>query len=197
MRHALNLFDFMQITVIRHTQVNIDKDICYGQYDVSLADTFFEEVMELKNKLSTTFDAVYCSPLSRCKNLSQALGYKNTIYDAALLEMNFGDWESIKWNDINQEDLNVWMTDFVNTKAPNGENLLELSARVQLFMNNLREKDLKNVLIITHAGVIRCIWGYLLDIPLSNIVKIPVGHNEVFVFDLGAQKSHDAIKHKK
>ncbi|NJL77227.1 MAG: hypothetical protein HC892_21620 [Saprospiraceae bacterium] len=52
----------------------------------------------------------------------------------------------------------------------------------------------RKVLIITHAGVIRCLWAYLLDIPLQNIFKIPVGYNEIFVCKLGKERMYDSIK---
>ena len=63
------------------------------------------------------------------------------------------------------------MADFVNVKTPNGENLLELAERVKLFLDELRNQQHNKVLLITHSGVIRCIWSYLLEIPLQNIFK--------------------------
>ena len=55
---------------------------------------------------------------------------------------------------------------------------------------------LEKVLLITHAGVIRCIWSYLLEIPVKNMFKIPVGFEEIFVFNLGEEKTYDSIKQK-
>jgi len=122
----------MDVYVIRHTPVAIGKDTCYGQSNVPLADTFLIDVEQFKNQLPTDFDTIYCSSLQRCKDLAVALELNNIKFDNALMEMNFGDWENKKWNDINQDDLNNWMTDFVNVKTPNGENLLELFDRVTI-----------------------------------------------------------------
>jgi len=108
--------------------------------------------------------------------------------------MNFGNWENKKWKDLDQTELNHWMADFINVKAPNGENLIELFERVEIFFDNLRLRQHKKVLIITHAGVIRCIWSYLLKIPLENIFKIPVGYNELFICELSKNSSIDMIK---
>ncbi len=187
----------MEIHVIRHTHVAIGKDTCYGQIDVPLADTFTDEANNIKQKLPTDFDAVYHSPLSRCTFLANELGFETNISDAALMEVNFGEWEGMKWNDINEDELNVWMKDFVLQKPPNGENLAEMFARVSVFFNNLRSQQHNKVLIITHAGVIRCIWAYLLEIPLNNIFKIPVDYNEIFSFKLSQKANFDAIKRKK
>ncbi len=184
----------MEVYVIRHTPVATGKDTCYGQTNVQLADTFLQDVEQFKNKLPNNFDAIFCSPLHRCKALVNALGFKNIYFANALMEMNFGKWENKKWNDINQNDLKNWMNDFVKVKTPNGENLIELYDRVKLFLDNLRQQPYKKVLLITHAGVIRCIWAYLLEIPLQNIFKIPVGHNEIFIYNLTDNPITDSIK---
>jgi alpha-ribazole phosphatase len=184
----------MEIYVIRHTPVATGKDTCYGQSNVPLANTFLHDTEQFKNQLPTDFDTIYCSPLQRCKDLAEALKLNNVKFDDALMEMNFGDWENKKWNDINQNDLNNWMNDFVSIKTPNGENLLELFDRVKLFMDNLRKQQHKKILLIIHAGVIRCLWAYLLNIPLQNIFKIPVGHNEIFIFNLTDSTITDNIK---
>jgi alpha-ribazole phosphatase len=61
-------------------------------------------------------------------------------------------------------------------------------------MDRLRMEEHKKVLLITHAGVIRCLWAYLLEIPLQNIFKIPVAYNEIFIFNLTKNSNTDSIK---
>jgi alpha-ribazole phosphatase len=192
MRLPFNFFGIMEIFVIRHTQVAV-KNTCYGQSNVPLAATFAAEVAMYKNELPDKFDAVFCSPSERCRKLSNALNFDNVIFENALMEMNFGDWEGKKWNDIEQTKLDLWMKDFVNERPPNGENLLELFDRIKLFLDNLRQQKFDKILLITHAGVIRCIWAYLLEIPLQNIFKLTVGHNEILVCNLMSDKAFDRI----
>lgn len=184
----------MEVYVIRHTIVEIGKDTCYGQSNVPLAATFLQDTEHYKKELPKDFDVVYCSPLNRCKELATTLKFENIVYKNALMEMNFGDWENKKWNDLNQTVLNNWMADFVNIKAPNGENLVELFERVKVFADMLRLQEHKKVLLVTHAGVIRCLWSYLLEIPLQNIFKIPVEHNEIFICKLTNNSNTDNIK---
>jgi len=174
----------MEVYVIRHTPVAVDKDVCYGQSNIPLADTFLQDAEYFRINLPPDFDRVYCSPLQRCKELAKVLKYDNVLYENALMEMNFGDWENKKWDDLNKDELNTWMADFVNIKVPNGENLIQLFNRVKVFMDRLRMEEHKKVLLITHAGVIRCLWAYLLEIPLQNIFKIPVAHKEIFILNL-------------
>lgn len=187
----------MEVYVIRHTPVAVGKDICYGQSNVPVADSFLKDIEHYETLLHKHFDTVYCSPLDRCKNLATALQIENVIFTEALLEMNFGDWENRSWSMIEQEELNKWMADFVNTKTPNGENLLNLYERVRVFIDNLRLQIHQNVLLITHAGVIRCLWAYLLEISLSNIFRIPVGYGEIFIFNLAEDRTKDSIRQLK
>jgi alpha-ribazole phosphatase len=186
----------MQIFVTRHTKVQAGRETCYGQTNVPLADSFVEEAIAIKEKLPTDFDAVYCSTLDRCKVLATALQLENVQHDERLIEFNFGDWENKLWNDINQDELNTWMQDFVNLPTPNGENVLALYERVSSFLEEMRSKKYEKVLLITHAGVIRCMWSYLLEMPIKNMFKIPVGFGEILVFNLGEDRVMDAIKEK-
>jgi alpha-ribazole phosphatase len=89
------------------------------------------------------------------------------------------------------------MADFVNIKVPNGENLIQLFDRVKVFADSLRMEEHNKVLLITHAGVIRCLWAYLLAIPLQNIFKIPIAHSEIFIFNLTQNQNTDSIKRLK
>ena len=184
----------MEIYLIRHTQVAVGKEICYGQYNVPLAATFEAELIAYKNKLPTDFDAIYSSPLNRCTQLANGLNFGEIQVQDAIKEMHFGDWENCSWNSIEAAALNNWMQDFVNVRTPNGENLADLYSRVSLFLTQLRNKKHSKVLLVSHAGVIRCVWAFLLRIPLQNIFKIPVAFGEIFVFTLSDANILDAIK---
>jgi alpha-ribazole phosphatase len=186
----------MEIYIIRHTKVAVGKEVCYGQFDVALADSFAEETKDYKVVLPADFDAVYCSKSSRCARLADALQLPEVHYKDDLMEMNFGDWENKLWNEIPEDRLNTWMENFVEVRAPNGENLLELHDRVVAFLDALRLKGYKKVLLITHAGVIRCIWAYFLKIPLHNIFKLPVGFGEIMICNLAKEALYDSIKQK-
>lgn len=186
----------MQIFVTRHTKVLAGRETCYGQTNVPLAETFIDEAAEIKAKLPNDFNAVFCSTLERCKMLATEMQLENVQHDDRLVEFNFGDWENKLWNDLDQTELNTWMQDFVNLPTPNGENVKALYERVTSFLEEMRSKKYEKVLLVTHAGVIRCIWSYLLEMPVKNMFKIPVGFGEIFIFNLGDEKNVDSIKQK-
>lgn len=183
----------MEIYIIRHTSVAVPKGTCYGQYDVDLADTFLDEVIDYQQKLPQSFDAVYSSPLKRCMALAEQIA-NNVIMDERLQEMNFGNWEMRHWNDIPKEESINWSQNFDVISPPHGETYQEVYDRVFDFYRSLKANHSHDkVLIVTHAGIIRCFWAIILELKLKNAFKIPVHFGEVLVidstYDLILQKS--------
>ena len=170
----------MEIYIIRHTPVAVTRETCYGQLNVALSDTYPEDIPKLVAKLPNQFDAIFCSPLDRCRQLSPHFKTDHLVFEPAIMEFKFGEWEGKKWTEIPKKELNEWMLDYVTVKPPNGENLAEMYARVSGFLEKLQEESFEKVLLITHGGTIRCIWAYILEMPLRNMFKIPVDFFEVF-----------------
>lgn len=168
----------MDIYLIRHTQTDTLKGLCYGQSDVALADTFLEEARILQRKLPElkADNQFFSSPLMRCVKLAEMLSDKVTI-DDRLSELNFGDWESIGFDDIDADHLQQWTENFVHTSPPNGESFTALCERVGSFWLDLVQgifPATEQVLIITHAGVIRALLTYLLKLPPVNAFQFKV-----------------------
>lgn len=145
----------MHLTLIRHTSVAVPKGICYGATDVDVASTFELEATEVKQKLEgTVFDAVYTSPLSRCRKLADFCGYKCAIPDARLKEMNFGEWEMQPYDKIDDPRLQEWYDDYVNVRATGGESFKDQQERVKSFIIDLKKEGFKEVAIFAHAGIL-------------------------------------------
>ncbi len=185
----------MQVSVIRHTKVNVPSSVCYGQTDVGLANTFLEEVKEIHSKIEHDFDLIYSSPLNRCQELAKIFS-SDFILDERLKEYNFGDWEMKSWDEIPSKEINPWYEDFVNVKTPNGESMQDMYDRLSEFMNDLRNQTVENILIVAHGGIIRLMWCYLMQIPIKNAFKIPVNYGEIFQFNLGQTNEEDFILRK-
>jgi alpha-ribazole phosphatase len=168
----------MEIYLIRHTKPSIEKGICYGQSDIGVCSSFEEESFNIKQHLPEKVDMVYSSPLKRCRLLACYLFPKQEIkYDDRLKEMSFGEWEMQPWDLIDQQSLQTWMNDFVNTSTPNGESYEQLYQRTTNFWVSLTLKS-KQVAIVTHAGVIRSILSKIGKISLQESfqrISIPFG----------------------
>ena len=186
----------MEVYLIRHTTPLIEKGVCYGQSDISLAESFHAEMGKLINHVPELFDVVYSSPLHRCHKLAQFIHAEELfITDKRLLEMNFGDWEMKKWDEINQETLNEWMKDFVNMRVPCGESFIDLNNRVNEFIDELTKKNHKKAAIITHAGVIRCFVARVLEMPLKNAFKIPYDYSSITKIHLNGDNCFSKVEY--
>ncbi len=180
----------MDIYLIRHTSVDVDSDICYGQLDIDLSDRFPEESKEIREKLPVSMEdaVIYSSPLSRCHRLASELATADTHFDDRLKELDFGEWEGKKWDDIDSEKLQEWMRDFVNVSCPGGESYLDLKERVLDWWDELLEKDNEYVVVVTHAGVIRCLLSQVLEIPLSKSFRIAIDRGNIAAISVNDQR---------
>jgi len=170
----------MEIYLIRHTRVGIETGICYGQTDVPLADSFAEEFETLQSKLPAFNScAIYSSPLSRCRRLAERLNAGSVEFDPRLMELNFGSWELKRWDDIGAGELKVWTADFVNLCCPGGESYREQFQRAVAFWKELCQTPRELVLVVTHAGLIRALLAYLLDIPLEKSLWLGIDYGSV------------------
>jgi alpha-ribazole phosphatase len=172
----------MEVYLVRHTKPNqaFSEGICYGQSCIPLASSFKKEASVLLQELTVPIDMVYSSPLNRCLMLAELIKTSSpVIIDKRLLEMNFGAWEMKNWDDIDHGELNNWMNDFVHVNPPGGENMLALNRRVNDFVNELIDKNYKSVVIVTHAGVIRCFICEIKGIPLEDAFKVSVEYGSL------------------
>lgn len=147
--------NMIEITFIRHTRVAVPPGTCYGWSDVPTADTFEEEAAEVKRQLQgMRFDCTYTSPLTRARRLADYCGYSNAIVDDRLKEMNMGEWEMQRYDEIRDEALQKWYDDYMHLPATGGESFPMLYSRVSSFLDELRTKAHRHVAVFAHGGVL-------------------------------------------
>ncbi len=170
--------------LVRHTRVNIPSGICYGNTDVELADTFKQELVAVESRLKgIIFDSIYSSPLKRCTTLAGSIA-PNVIIDQRIREFNFGLWERMTWLDIyDLEEGKKWFDDYKNVRTPQGESLQMVLERVKDFIEAL-PKYFDNILIVTHAGIIRAFMILLEGVSIGKAFETPIGYGEVVRIEL-------------
>ncbi len=174
----------MNIYLIRHTKVKVDSGICYGQSDVALTDKFIPAYKRIQAQIPTSYATIISSPLQRCLQLAEKLNNNQPVMtDKRLMEINFGDWEMQKWDNINQEAVQKWMNDYVNNAPPNGESFQTLFERCQDFWNEIiitkTEQMLQTVIVVTHLGVIRALLAHLLEMPLKKSMCLQTNYGAI------------------
>lgn len=163
----------MNLYLLRHgcTKEN-HKKTYYGALDPSLDETGILQCEKINKYLENIeFSKVYTSSKIRTKETANLVvpnlkweTYKN------LDERNFGIFEGKNYNDLEQsleygKMYKEWKDDWINYKIPGGESHAEFTLRVYKFIDDLlsNAEDYENILLITHAGVIRLIYTYVMD----------------------------------
>jgi len=175
----------MELFVIRHTEVQNPNNLCYGNYDISLKPNYEHKSKIFFENLPNDLDQIYSSPSKRCTDLLDLHNLNFNIHND-LRELDFGDWEGKKWDDIDQKHLNYWMEDYVNRSPKNGEKMIDLYKRSIEFTYKLVELDLQKILLVTHAGVIRSLISEALSINLNQIFNIAVQYDEIYRFQINS-----------
>ena len=170
----------MNVYLIRHTSIDIEPGICYGQSDVDVADSFAGDAEKVRQKLSEiSLEApvFYSSPLQRCHKLARVLASHTIHVEPRIQELNFGDWELKKWEQIPERILEKWSKD-IRVPCPGGESYLELNNRVVEWWKELRETGHQAVVVITHAGVIQSVLAHVLGMAFRNSSRLVIdwGH---------------------
>ena len=146
----------MEVVLVRHTSVDVPRGTCYGQTDVPVRDTFEQEARATLAELQQhmPFDRAYTSPLKRARQLAAFCGYADALCDNRIMEMNMGEWEMQRYDEIRDEALQRWYDDYMHLPATGGESFPMLHARVSAFLDELRTKPFRHVAIFAHGGVL-------------------------------------------
>ena len=183
----------MKLTLIRHTRLQIETGICYGQSDIDVAVSFFDEATQVKTKINNmVFDAVYTSPLQRCVKLAEILNIGEIIQDNRLMELNFGNWEMQTWDDIPRDNFDAWASDYANLSPPNGESFTQLQQRGILFLQMLLNTNTSgHVAIVTHGGMIRALIAHVLNMHLKGLFRFKIDYGSVTQLEFGDAEAGD------
>lgn len=151
----------MTITVLRHGETDYNNQgKFHGITDIELNESGTSQAQDAKVKLTSKFDVIICSPLNRARQtadiVNEELGLE-IIENDLLKERNFGNLEGLTWEEFvanfpNEASKNN--PDF-QENLENGETIHEVENRIQQFIDWLKTTDYNNVLIVTHAGIIR------------------------------------------
>jgi alpha-ribazole phosphatase len=167
-----------RIHLIRHGEVERQ---CYnGQFDVGLTPRGVEQYHGLKPRLEPgLISACYTSDLSRTVRGGEILGAHLGILPVALpqlRELNCGAWEGLSLTQVQQSRPDEWaarLADLVHFRAPGGESLQELAARVLPTLAGIVERHRgEDVLVVAHGGVNRVILLDAIGAPLASMFSI-------------------------
>ena len=123
----------------------------------------------------------YASPLSRCRQLAEALVPEQLVFDDRLMEYDFGRWELQPWNTLPATELDPWMADFVQIPAPGGETFQALQDRATEFLTEALATADPNatIVIVSHSAVIRSLICHCLGLPLAHAFRLDIDYGSI------------------
>jgi alpha-ribazole phosphatase len=150
----------MEIYLVRHPPPIDVEGLCYGRLDVAVDE---REVAKTAAAVLTAIPAaslaharIHCSPSSRCVSLARRIAAPREPTPAEdLMEMNFGDWQGVRWDAVARAELDAWAKDIWEYRPGGGESSRMVAARWERWLCQLREARGAIVVAVTHAGVIR------------------------------------------
>lgn len=171
-----NIFD-KEIFFIRHPKTVVGHSICYGSSDIAVAEDVMkataEEVLEKLGNFVP--ESCYSSPLVRCKKLAETLfPSKKIMLEDAIREVSFGNWEGRTWDEIPVAAQKRWGENVLHFKEHDGENFVDLKARVVPFWESILHNDDEKIAVVAHAGVIVALLSHLLQADPSKIFMLDI-----------------------
>jgi len=176
----------VKITLVRHSEVIKEYQGKYnGHIDIALSLKGKKDAKELAQKLQDIeFDRVYCSDLLRARETLDELDIDlEPIYTDRLREKSWGkhegkSFEEIELDGIKYENFEQWIS------ALDGENMQEYIQRVrEYFYETVFKQDTKNILIVTHSGLIKTLLSITKNISLEEAFAINLPYSSYITLD--------------
>ena len=175
--------DWMNIYFLRHGQT-VAAGSYTGSTDVPLSAEGISQILNISSYLrGIIIDFAYCSTLVRCRKSFELLQLPvECSFDAALTEINFGTWETRSFNQIYRDDrqnMEEWFRLREAFTFPEGDNIRQFSSRIKDWFQNLGDGRYKNVLVVSHAGVIKHAIAHLLGLDINQADQFEVVEGRV------------------
>ena len=129
------------------------------------------------------FDQVISSPIQRCIETISFFENRPLLVDS-FQEVDYGNWTGKKVSSLaRNKDWRKIYTTPASVRFPNGETLPEVQTRALHGLDMHVKSKAKNVLIVTHADVIKVLLLHALGTHLNNIDKIQISNASISVID--------------
>lgn len=161
----------IKLYLIRHGETEWNKVKRFqGWTDIELSDIGKRQALLLGERFKNiAVDEIFSSPLKRAYNTAYEIArHKNIeiVTNEHFKEINFGQWEGMTAKEITEmygEQFSKFALDPENESFP-GEGSFEMvTRRVALGLEEiLKDKEDKNIVVVSHGGVVRLMVKYLM-----------------------------------
>lgn len=178
----------MKLILVRHAQTNyniLKLANSDPSVDVHLSDEGIRQANNLAELLKdVSYDIIFISELPRTRQTAEIINKyhnKDLITDARINDNKTG---------FESQPVVEWMaaiadaSDKYEVKFGDGESLNEAAARASAFIDELRTKDYRAVLVSTHGFMTQAIFGHLENKSISESMDFNLTQGTYAEFDI-------------
>jgi broad specificity phosphatase PhoE len=172
----------MKLYITRHgtTEWNLEKRL-QGWADSPLTEDGRNRAIKLGNSLKDIdFDMIYTSPQERALNTAKLIrGNKNTEIKVhnGLKELRYGSWQGMYISDIEKDypaDYHSYINDPEQYMPEDGESMVDLFQRVNLFLEEISTMNYQNILIVSHGITIKAIIAIIKELSWQEFASLEI-----------------------
>jgi alpha-ribazole phosphatase len=183
----------MNLYLVRHPRPQGMVGRCYGRRNVGVgADALAEALAALcahAEAPALRDAALFSSPAARCVALARAFGAPREPKLAdALLELDFGSWEGLAWDEVPREQLDAWAADVWNYRVGGAESAAMVADRWLRWLEEVTRSGIGTAVAVTHAGVIRVARLCCGSLDAATFAQAHIGYGSVHRIDPQARR---------
>ncbi len=176
-----------KIYLVRHCRpvINSSKKMCIGKIDIALSDAGKEHAKYLKYFFEDAeFDGIYTSPLMRAMETGKIIaGKKHEIKTVDnFSEIDMGKWDGLSFEEIKMRypmEYEERGKNFETYIVEGGESMSMCRDRAMAGLYKILNQTQGDILVVTHAGVIRGIMSYISHISMNDIFKHKIQYGSI------------------
>lgn len=187
-----------KVFLVRHGETIWNKELKYqGHTDTPLSDEGLRQANLVADRLAgEKLAAVYASDLSRAFITAGTIAARHDLAAIAvpdLREVQFGEWEGLTYEGINER----WPEEYVQlfhrtdeVRIPGGETFREVKERAAAAVARIvASHPGETIAIVSHGGTIRTIICAALDIHLNHVWDMRQDNTAVNVLEYHHQRT--------
>lgn len=175
----------MKVYLVRHGQCDSNVIGRYNFIDEDINEVGIKQAEYLREKIKDIdYDIVVSSPLVRALHTAKIINANNKeiLLDERLVERKHG---SLVGKSVDVTDREEYWNYYTNVKYGTEERIPDLCNRVKDFLDELKDKKYKSVLIVAHSGVSKAFYVYFNGIPKDGkMLNLGLKNTEVKEYEL-------------
>jgi alpha-ribazole phosphatase len=176
-----------------------------GRTDQGLDEIGHRQALQVAEVLGPEkIGAIFSSTLARAWQTAQYIADSHHLPVQRLeelMEMDFGLWEGMTFNEIQSaypEVLKLWIHNPLDIRVPGGETAAEVWQRIESAWQKIASESDPglSIVVVAHGGTIRFLANLLTGVPAAEQWFYNPAHGEIMVLEKDLENETEIIKSK-